>query len=81
MSIGLEFGTRDFNTMIRAVRGDQWLANHPGASQQTRELVKKEIRDAFYVDSPEWRGMVIGQSRVALLQALHALQAAATGAN
>lgn len=75
IAMGLEFGTLDFTTVMRAMRGDQWLCNHPEADEATRRLVKQELRDAFYVDTPEWRGMVAGQTRVAVLQALTALAA------
>ena len=77
MAIGLEFGTLDFMTVMAAMRGDQWLTNHPEAPQAMRDAMKTTMRDVFYIDSPEWRGMVSGQTRVAVLQALQSLAAPA----
>ena len=58
---------------MNAMRGDQWLANHPDVPDALRRSIKQALRDAFYIDSHEWRGMVCAQSRVAVLQALTAL--------
>lgn len=76
ISVGLEFGTQDFMAVMRAMRGDQWLTNHPEATEAQRCEIKQALREAFCVDTPEWRGMVSSQNRVAVLQALSALAAA-----
>ena len=34
---------------------------------------KRLMRDAFYTDTPDWKGMVYGQTRTAVLQALNGL--------
>lgn len=73
ISLGLEFGTLPFMDVMCAIWGDQWLVNHPEAPAQARDAIKQALREAFYVDTPEWRGMVCGQLRVAALQALSAL--------
>lgn len=73
VAMGLEFGTLDHWTVMNAMRGDQWLANHPDVPDALRRSIKQALRDAFYIDSHEWRGMVCAQSRVAVLQALTAL--------
>ena len=39
------------------------------ANSQGNAAVKKWIRDAFYVDTDLWRGMVLGQFRGAVRQA------------
>ena len=71
--IGLEFGTVPLTHALQALRADQWLANQRGARPPQHEPIKRALRDAFYVDSDEWRGMVYGQARVSLLQALAGL--------
>lgn len=76
IAMGLEFGTLDFTSVMTAMRADQWLTNHPEAPETQRKHIKQALRDAFCVDSPEWRGMVCAQTRVAVLQALTALASA-----
>ncbi len=73
MAMALEYGTQDFNHVITALRADQWLTNHQHTSGEQFVQIKQAIRDAFYVDTAEWRGMVYAQTRVAVLQAITAL--------
>lgn len=73
-ALALEFGTVPFMRIVEAMRADQWLTNHaPDAPSQLRHEIKQALRDAFYVDSDEWRAMVVAQARVAVLQALKSL--------
>lgn len=72
ISVGLEFGTVEFMHIMDAMRADQWLTNHPQTPQAEHRRIKAALRDAFYIDSAEWRGMVAIQTRVAVLQALSA---------
>ncbi|HSV53917.1 MAG TPA: M14 family metallopeptidase [Burkholderiaceae bacterium] len=72
IAIGLEFGTVAFMDIMEAMRADQWLTNHPKTPESQRRQIKQALRDAFCIDSPEWRGMVTAQTRVAVLQALSA---------
>lgn len=71
--MALEYGTLDLMAVLGALRGDQWLANHAAAPSSQRAAIKRAVRDAFYVDRPDWKAMVWGQARVAALQALKGL--------
>lgn len=73
--IALEFGTLPMPTVLDAIRGDHWLAAHPDAPPATRAAVKRAMREAFFVDTDAWRGLVLGQARTTILQALVALSA------
>jgi len=73
--IGLEFGTLPLPQTFAALRADQWLANQRERPPQ-HGAIKQALREAFFVDTDEWKGMVYGQARVAVLQALHGLSAA-----
>jgi Protein of unknown function (DUF2817) len=73
--MALEYGTRPMEAVLGAIRGDHWLEIHPDAPPAERAAVKQAMRDAFYVDTDEWRGMVLGQARTAILQAVTALSA------
>ena len=71
--IALEYGTRSYLDVVQALRARQWLTNHPDAPAATADAVKRQIRDAFYVDTPAWKAMVFAQARAASLQAVTAL--------
>jgi hypothetical protein len=73
--IGLEFGTVPLEHALQALRADQWLVNHADAPEPKRAAIKRALRDAFYTDTDTWKGMVYGQGRVAVLQALQGLRA------
>lgn len=71
--VAMEFGTRHFTQVLDALRGDQWLHNHPLATPSQRAAIKAALKDAFYVDADDWRGMVVAQTRVAAVQVCFAL--------
>ncbi len=72
--MALEFGTVPFETMIDALRGEAWLRAHPDASTDLADLIRLQVRNAFYFDQDAWKGMVLGQSRLAILQAIAGLK-------
>jgi hypothetical protein len=74
--IALEFGTLPIEQMLQAVRGDAWLHAHGELSSQLGRAIKLQIRNAFYGDADDWKGMVAGQSLLACRQvALRLLRA------
>ena len=72
-NMGLEFGTVPFDAVLHALRGAHWLEIHPDAPAALRAGIERGIRDAFYTDTDLWKGMILGQSRTAILQAVTAL--------
>lgn len=74
--MALEFGTVPLDAMIEALRGRNWLLAHPEADDAKRDAILRATLDAFYNNAADWHGMVLGQSRVAVLQALSGLQEA-----
>ena len=74
-AMGLEYGTVPFEAVLHALRGDHWLAIHPEADEPKRVSIKRALRDAFYIETEDWKGRVLGQSRTAVLQAVLALAA------
>jgi len=73
--IGLEYGTQPLDVVLDALRADHWLAAHPEATDDQRATIKRRMREVFFDDSPQWQAMVVGQSRVAALQAIKGLAA------
>jgi hypothetical protein len=72
--IGLEFGTQSYQDVFQALRAEQWLANHPDEGETMRAAIRRQMRAAFHDECDAWKGMVYGQARVAVLQAVHALR-------
>ena len=74
--MGLEFGTLPDQEVMYRLRADTWLRRHPEAAEEQKRTIRQELRDAFYCDNDEWKGMVLGQSRVVLLQTVQGLKTA-----
>ena len=73
----LEYGTLPLMNLVDALRADQWLENHPEASAEQRLQIKQRVRDAFYVDTAEWKQQVIEQAVDAAYGAVRGLAAQA----
>ena len=71
--IALEYGTVDSGRVLDAVRADNWLHAHGDPMGPEAGPIKQQIRNAFYIDTDIWRGMVLGQSLIAIRQALAGL--------
>jgi hypothetical protein len=71
--IALEYGTLPITDMIDALRADQWLENHPDAPEAQRVQIKQRTRDAFYVDTDEWKQRIVEQALDAARGALRGL--------
>ena len=71
----VEFGTQPLQRVLQALRADQWLDNHPGAGALLADAIRQQMRASFYDDSDAWRGLVYGQARATVLQALRGLAA------
>lgn len=76
--LGLEYGTYPESTVRHALCASQWLIAHPDrASDAQKAAIPQALKQAFYVDQDDWKGMVWGQARVAMLQATVGLKHAA----
>lgn len=69
----LEYGTLPSPEVRRALRGEAWLAGHPDAPQELASAIRRAVRDAFYIDADDWKGMVLGQFRAFALQTINGL--------
>jgi len=73
--IALEYGTVPLQATIQALRAEQWLENHPEVGAPQAQLIKQALRDAFYVNTDDWRRAVLAQGREVALQAVQGLRA------
>jgi hypothetical protein len=72
-AITLEYGTVPIMEVLHALRSEQWLENHPEANAETYAAIKKQMRDAFYVDTDEWKNRIVDQGIDATRAALAGL--------
>jgi hypothetical protein len=72
--IAMEYGTLPPLQMMEALRAEHWLNINPQASKELSARIKKQMLDAFYVDTPVWREQVITQARQSLFQAAQGLK-------
>jgi len=71
--MALEVGTQETMTVLNALRADAWLHAHGDPLSEEGRAIKAQVRDAFYGDADDWKGMVAGQSLLAVKQALAGL--------
>jgi len=74
-AIALEYGTLPVMDVLKALRADQWLENHPDASAAEHRAIKALVRAAFHDDRPEWQRKVYAQAEVAVQAAFAGLEA------
>jgi hypothetical protein len=71
--IAMEYGTLPFEQVTEALRADQWLENHPDAPHAQRVRIKRQVRDAFYIDTEAWKTRILEQGLEAAHQAVAGL--------
>lgn len=74
--IAMEYGTLPILDMMAALRAEHWLHNHPEALPEQQTAIKRQMMEAFYVDSDAWRTQVVAQARQAMFQAIDGLRVA-----
>ncbi len=71
--IAIEYGTLPLMEALQALRAEHWLHLHPQAPAALAAQIKRQMRDAYYVDTAEWKAQVLRQAREALIQAADGL--------
>ena len=71
--IALEFGTVPVMETLQALRAEHWLHLHPDAPGELAAQIKRQMKDAFYTHTDEWKQRILDQSREALFQAAEGL--------
>jgi hypothetical protein len=67
--IGLEFGTVPLMQVLEALRADHWMHAAPGRETTWRQAFERQMREAFYVDTPAWKAGVYGRTSDFVLRA------------
>jgi hypothetical protein len=74
--MALEYGTLPMEQIMPALRADHWLHLHPEAHDTLRQQIRRDLLDAFYVDTDAWRTQIVDQAMDALHQAASGLNTA-----
>ena len=72
--IALEFGTVPVLEVLEALRADAWLHSYGDPDSDMGRIIKAQIRNAFYGDVAEWKGMIAAQTLLACRQAVEGLR-------
>lgn len=73
--IAMEYGTLPILDMITSMRADHWRHNHPETPAEQQAAIRRQVMNAFYVDTDEWRTQIVAQARQAMFQAVDGLAA------
>ncbi len=57
--VGLEFGTLDSATVRAAMCADVWLYVHGDPHGESAGPIRRQVRDAFYIDEARWKHMLV----------------------
>lgn len=73
--IALEFGTVPLLEVMQALRADSWLharlqAGGPQPPEAVVQAIRRQMMQAFFVDSDDWKSRVVEQARQAIDQAV-----------
>ena len=72
--VAMEYGTKPVMDVLNALRADAWLHAHGDVHSTEGRRIKQYVRDSFYGDTDDWKGMVVGQSLTACREALAGLK-------
>jgi hypothetical protein len=72
-SMAIEFGTQPLLQVLQALRAEQWLQMHPNAHADKAARIKRDLRDAFYIDTDDWKQKILTQALQAMTQAVKGL--------
>lgn len=69
----LEYGTLPGLQVLNALRADHWLYRHPQAPAAQAQRIKRNLRDAFYINADDWKRQILAQARSVMQQTLDGL--------
>jgi len=70
----LEYGTYPLDKMINTLRADHWAYRYKQFDTVQGNEIRKNLKDTFYPDDPEWKNQIWKQAHKATLQALSGLK-------
>ena len=74
-TIAIEYGTLPPEQVLQALRADNWLYLHGDVASDTGQVIKQDIRAAFYGEDTEWNAMVWERGQEVARKAMRGLAA------
>lgn len=71
--MALEYGTVPVEQVLQALRADHWMHAQASVEPDLARQIRQQMRDAFYIDTPQWRQAIVDQAQKATRQALEGL--------
>ncbi len=71
--VALEFGTQSIGKVVDALRADHWLHATSGVSETQAAGIRRQVREAFFGDTPAWKAAVYGRTADFFMRAARAL--------
>lgn len=71
--MALEYGTVPVDQVLQALRADHWMAARASVEPALAQQIRQQMRDAFYIDTPQWRQAIVDQAERAMHQAVEGL--------
>lgn len=71
--ITVEFGTVPLMAVLQALRAEMWSHNHPNAPREARQAASQGLKNAFFLDDPQWQAAIVNQGLQAIKQGLNGL--------
>jgi len=71
--IAMEYGTQPLLQVLHALRAEHWLDQHPEAPPELAAQIKRQMLEAFYTDTAEWKRRIVEQARESMFQAVDGL--------
>ncbi|MEL3892137.1 M14 family metallopeptidase [Ferrovibrio sp. MS7] len=73
VSVALEYGTKPVPEVLNALRADHWLHARGDLNSALGQQLKRQMRDAFYVDTAPWKAAIFGRAADFALRSFHGL--------
>jgi hypothetical protein len=71
--VGLEFGTQSMLQVLTALRADHWMHAAANVEASMRTSIQRQMREAFYCESPAWQTAVYGRTADFIFRACRGL--------
>ena len=71
--IAMEYGTLPPFEMMQALRAEHWLNINKNASPELASQIRRQMMDAFYINTDDWKMRIIDQARDSMFQAVNGL--------
>jgi ribosomal protein S18 acetylase RimI-like enzyme len=75
VGVVLEFGTQPMSQVILAVQADNWLHHHGQRDSARGRAIAQAMREAFFLDEPDWQAAVRERAGTAIADALAGMAA------